>query len=120
MKYNNFLVPAALLLASGCASFNSGDILASRTDLRRMLSDRDVKPFSELRVVWKNFPYKNPTDAIGEGSINAGGLIRWPAKLLLPVGFALVALQGFSEIVKRIGYLLGVHNMDVHYERPLQ
>ena len=36
---------------------------------------------------------------------NAGGLIRWPAMVLLPLGFALVLLQGVSEIVKRIGWL---------------
>ena len=71
-------------------------------------------------LAWTSWPMFAESYRIGEGSINAGGLIRWPAKLLLPVGFALVALQGFSEIVKRIGYLLGVHNMDVHYERPLQ
>jgi TRAP-type mannitol/chloroaromatic compound transport system permease small subunit len=38
----------------------------------------------------------------GEMSSNAGGLIRWPAKLLIPVGFALLLLQGLSELIKRI------------------
>jgi TRAP-type mannitol/chloroaromatic compound transport system permease small subunit len=38
----------------------------------------------------------------GEVSSNAGGLVRWPALLLLPVGFALVGLQGVAEIIKRI------------------
>ncbi|GAB3544037.1 TRAP transporter small permease subunit [Noviherbaspirillum agri] len=42
-----------------------------------------------------------------EVSSNAGGLIIWPAKLLIPVGFLLLALQGFSELIKRIGYLQG-------------
>ena len=42
---------------------------------------------------------------IDEASSNAGGLIRWPVKLLLPVGFALLALQGISEIIKRIAAL---------------
>ncbi len=71
-------------------------------------------------LAWTAWPMFAESYRIGETSVNAGGLIRWPAKLLLPVGFALVALQGISEIIKRIGYLLGVHNMDVHYERPLQ
>ena len=42
-----------------------------------------------------------------EASSNAGGLIRWPVKLLLPLGFALMALQGISEIIKRIAALDG-------------
>ena len=70
MRLNHFLVPAALLLSAGCASFTSGDVLTSRSDLRRMLDEREVKPASEILIVWKNFPYKNPTDTIGEGAIN--------------------------------------------------
>ena len=42
-----------------------------------------------------------------EVSSNAGGLIVWPAKLLIPIGFLLLTLQGISELIKRIGYLLG-------------
>ena len=56
----------------------------------------------------------------GEMSQNAGGLIRWPATLAMPVGFALVFLQGLGEVVKRIAYLRGVYQMDTHYEKPLQ
>ena len=41
----------------------------------------------------------------GEVSSNAGGLIRWPAMLLLPLGFVLMMLQGLSEIIKRMGWL---------------
>lgn len=41
----------------------------------------------------------------GETSNNAGGLILWPAKLLLPVGFGLMALQGLSELIKRAAAL---------------
>ena len=44
----------------------------------------------------------------GEESSDAGGLIRWPAKLLIPIGFALLILQAFSELVKRIAFLAGV------------
>ncbi|MBI3140344.1 MAG: TRAP transporter small permease subunit [Rhodocyclales bacterium] len=43
-----------------------------------------------------------------EMSENAGGLIRWPAYALVPVGFALLGLQGLSELIKRIGYLQGL------------
>lgn len=56
----------------------------------------------------------------GEVSSNAGGLIRWPAALMLPVGFALVSLQGLAEVIKRIAWLLDRHDMAIHYERPLQ
>jgi len=55
-----------------------------------------------------------------EMSSNAGGLVRWPAMLLLPLGFALMVLQGLSEIIKRICYLMGIHQMDTHYEKPVQ
>jgi TRAP-type mannitol/chloroaromatic compound transport system permease small subunit len=56
----------------------------------------------------------------GEVSSNAGGLIRWPAMLLLPLGFVLMMLQGLSEIIKRMGWLTHSYEMDIHYERPLQ
>ena len=55
-----------------------------------------------------------------EMSSNAGGLIRWPIALMLPVGFGLLTLQGIAEIIKRVGWLNGTYNMDVHYEKPLQ
>jgi len=41
----------------------------------------------------------------GEMSSNAGGLIRWPAMLMLPLGFATVFIQGFFEVVKRVAWL---------------
>ena len=56
----------------------------------------------------------------GEMSNNAGGLIRWPVVMLLPLGFALMFLQGLSEIIKRVCYLQGIFKMDTHYEKPLQ
>ena len=52
------------------------------------------------------------------------GLIRWPVKLLLPLGFALLALQGLSELIKRIAALRGADSRagrSAHeYERPMQ
>lgn len=56
----------------------------------------------------------------GEVSSNAGGLIRWPAVLMLPLGFALLALQGVSEVIKRAAWLAHKLELDMHYERPLQ
>ena len=58
--------------------------------------------------------------AIQEMSSNAGGLIRWPVKLLLPVGFALMALQGISELIKRFEALAHHHQLQYEYEKPLQ
>ena len=56
----------------------------------------------------------------GEVSNNAGGLIRWPAMMMLPLGFALMFLQGVSEVIKRVGYLMGIYQLDIHYEKPVQ
>jgi len=55
-----------------------------------------------------------------EMSNNAGGLIRWPAMAMLPLGFALMLAQGLAEIIKRVGWLMHRIDMDTHYERPLQ
>jgi TRAP-type mannitol/chloroaromatic compound transport system permease small subunit len=57
---------------------------------------------------------------IHETSSNAGGLIRWPVKLLLPVGFTLMAAQGVSEIIKRIAALVNYQPDEFTYEKPLQ
>ena len=57
---------------------------------------------------------------IGEVSTNAGGLVRWPIKIFLPIGFALLSFQGVSELIKRIAMLTGHMKADLHYERPLQ
>ncbi len=64
-------------------------------------------PFCVLMILlsWPVFmgAYNN-----GEMSQNAGGLIRWPAYLLVPVGFALLIMQGVSELIKRIAFLRGL------------
>jgi TRAP-type mannitol/chloroaromatic compound transport system permease small subunit len=44
----------------------------------------------------------------GEMSENAGGLIRWPVYAVVPVGFTLLGLQGLSEVIKRVGFLMGL------------
>jgi len=56
----------------------------------------------------------------GEMSSNAGGLVRWPVMLLIPLGFGLLILQGLSEMIKRVGWLSHKYDMETHYERPLQ
>jgi TRAP-type mannitol/chloroaromatic compound transport system permease small subunit len=71
-------------------------------------------------MTYLSYPYFLNTLVSGEMSQNAGGLIRWPAVLALPVGFAMVWLQGLAELIKRVAYLRGEYAMDTHYEKPLQ
>ncbi|TWO65523.1 TRAP transporter small permease subunit [Caenimonas sedimenti] len=75
---------------------------------------------SMAAMFWFAAPYFLRAFTSGEMSNNAGGLIRWPAVLMLPLGFALVFLQGISEAIKRVGWLTHRYEMDLHYERPLQ
>ena len=58
--------------------------------------------------LWLTAHFFQVSFSSGERSPNAGGLILWPAKLLMPIGFALLTLQGLSEIVKRLGFLSGL------------
>ena len=71
-------------------------------------------------LAWMSWPWFVESFFNNEMSSNAGGLIRWPVKLLIPLGFGLLVLQGVSEIIKRIAFLRGLITMDTHYERPLQ
>jgi TRAP-type mannitol/chloroaromatic compound transport system permease small subunit len=67
-------------------------------------------------LVWLSWPLFAESWRLQEMSPDAGGLIRWPVKLLLPLGFGLLLLQGISEIIKRIGVLTG--NTQLPAERP--
>jgi TRAP-type mannitol/chloroaromatic compound transport system permease small subunit len=58
-------------------------------------------------LAWLAWPMFMDAWTTHEMSPDAGGLARWPVKLLLPVGFGLLALQGVAEIIKRIGVLTG-------------
>ena len=71
-------------------------------------------------LIYFTWPWFVESWLINESSSNAGGLIRWPVKLLLPVGFCLMALQGVSEIIKRIAALEHVIDIEFKYEKPLQ
>jgi len=73
-----------------------------------------------LILIYFTWPFFLDSWRIHEGSQNAGGLIRWPVKLLLPVGFALMALQGLSEIIKRLAALVEGYRLEFRYEKPLQ
>jgi TRAP-type mannitol/chloroaromatic compound transport system permease small subunit len=60
-----------------------------------------------LLFIYMSWPVFIRTYTHGEISTNAGGLLIWPARVLVPIGFTLLLLQGFSELVKRIAYLAG-------------
>lgn len=75
---------------------------------------------SMLVMLYYSWPLFASMYASGEMSSNAGGLIRWPAMLMLPLGFTLLLLQGTSEIIKRMAWLAHQYDADFHYERPLQ
>jgi TRAP-type mannitol/chloroaromatic compound transport system permease small subunit len=59
-------------------------------------------------ILWLSWPVFVNAWQSGEMSSNAGGLIRWPARLIVPAGFFLLSLQGVSELIKRIAFLMGL------------
>jgi TRAP-type mannitol/chloroaromatic compound transport system permease small subunit len=61
-----------------------------------------------ILVLYLGFPVLLSKIASGEVSPNAGGLLRWPVWLALPIGFVLLLLQGWSELIKRIAFLRGI------------
>jgi len=61
-----------------------------------------------ILMTWLAWPVFVEALARHEVSTNAGGLIIWPARLLVPIGFVLLALQGVSELIKRIAFLRGL------------
>ena len=74
-----------------------------------------------LLILYDAIPFAQVSIVSQEMSSNAGGLIVWPAKLLVPVGFLLLILQGISEIIKRIAFLAGKidgHEFAKHVTTP--
>ena len=61
-----------------------------------------------ITIMWLSWPVFLDAYRSDEVSTNAGGLMVWPARLMLPLGFFLLVLQGFSELIKRIAFLLGL------------
>ena len=59
-------------------------------------------------IMWLSWPVFVDAYARHEVSTNAGGLIIWPARLLVPIGFALLIVQGLSELIKRFAFLRGL------------
>jgi TRAP-type mannitol/chloroaromatic compound transport system permease small subunit len=59
-------------------------------------------------IMWLAWPVFVEAWQRNEISTNAGGLIIWPARLMVPVGFLLLIVQGASELIKRIAFLRGL------------
>jgi len=122
-----YLFAAIFLLAAGYTLKHNGhvriDILYGRlTERRRAWVDLIgslffLLPFS-LLLLWFSWPGFIDAFQHSEMSPDAGGLLRWPVRLLIPLGFALLALQGFSEIVKRVAFLRG--QITLSSEHPVE
>ena len=112
-----YLFAAAFLLASGYTLLHREhvrvDVVSSRFSKRTQIW-LDVFGFVVVltpmcaAVLWFGIPFFLQGYQSGEMSSNAGGLIRWPVYLMMPVGFALLLLQGWSELIKRIAFLKGL------------
>jgi TRAP-type mannitol/chloroaromatic compound transport system permease small subunit len=119
-----------------CVMFGAAQVLRVnehvRVDLAYARYSTHVKVYVDLigltffmlpvlaAMIYYSWPLFVDRFTSGEMSQSAGGLIRWPVMLTLPVGFALLFLQGISEIIKRVAWLNHDYEMDTHYERPLQ
>jgi TRAP-type mannitol/chloroaromatic compound transport system permease small subunit len=72
-----------------------------------------------LMFIWLSWPIFIRTYTHSEISGSAGGLIIWPARLLVPVGFTLLSLQGLSEFIKRVAFLTGAGPDPIKRHDPL-
>ncbi|NYT57899.1 TRAP transporter small permease subunit [Alcaligenaceae bacterium] len=112
-----YLFGAIFLLAAGYTFLRNEhvrvDVLAQRFSRRTQIYIEIIGivlflfPACML-IFWLSLPFFYQSFALHELSSNTGGLIRWPAKLLIPVGFGLLILAGFSQLIKCIGFLRGV------------
>jgi len=112
-----YLFAAAFLLAAGYTLLHGEhvriDVISSHLTKRKQIWI-DVIGFIFFltpvcfAVLWFGIPFFLKGFQSGEISGNAGGLIRWPVYLMMPLGFALLLLQGWSELIKRIAFLQGL------------
>lgn len=111
-----FLFSGAFLLAAAYTLLSNEhvkvDLLYSNLSRRKQLWIEVLGtifflfPFC-LVTIYLSWPIVMAKMASGEVSNNTGGLVQWPAWMLIPIGFALLALQGLSELIKRIAILRG-------------
>lgn len=126
-----YLFGAIFLLASGYTFLRNEhvrvDVLSQKLSKRAQVR---IEIFgviffllpAAILVFWLSIPFFYQSFITGELSSNTAGLIRWPAKLLIPVGFGLLILSGISHLFKCIGYLKGVcsNPMDVGDEKSAE
>jgi len=111
-----YLFGAMFLLAAGYTLLKNEhvrvDILAQRLPRRTQIK---IEIFGVLcfllpacaLIMWLSWPMFMDSFLSNEQSSNSGGLVRWPVKLLIPVGFALLVAAGVSHAIKCIGFLRG-------------
>ena len=112
-----YLFAAVFLLCAGYTLLNDEhiriDVISSRLSRRTQVwidifgTLFFLLPVS-LFIMWLSWPVFMNAWTSQEISSNAGGLIRWPARLLVPLGFCLLSLQGISELIKRVAFLRGL------------
>lgn len=133
---SNSLLEIQWYLFAGCVMFGAAQVLRVnehvRVDVLYGMYPTRIKVLVDLfgliffllpvmgTIAWLSVPFLVKMYVSGEMSSNAGGLIRWPVMATIPLGLGLLILQAVSEIIKRVGWLMHVHDMDTHYERPLQ
>jgi TRAP-type mannitol/chloroaromatic compound transport system permease small subunit len=71
-------------------------------------------------IAWMSIPMVVNSFRIWEHSSDPGGLLRWPIKIAIPIGFVLLAVQGVAEIIKKYAVATGVREPGKAYERPVQ
>jgi len=71
-------------------------------------------------ITWMSIPMVTNSVLSGEYSSDPGGLLRWPIKVCIPLGFALLGLQGVADIIKKIAIARGIRSPGKAYERPVQ
>ena len=111
-----YLYSAVFLLCSGYTFMRNEhvriDLVSNRLSARGatgwILSESwcFLLPVASM-IVWMSWPSFVDSYVTGEQSSNAGGLVRWPVRLLIPVGFSLLGLQAISELIKRAAFLTG-------------
>ncbi len=111
-----YLFGALFLLASGYTLLKNGhvrvDVLAQRLPKRAQMA---IEIFGVLffllpacgLIMWLAWPMFWESWTSGETSSNSGGLVRWPVKLLIPVGFTLLIAAALSHLIKCVGFLAG-------------
>ena len=112
-----YFFAASFLIAAGYTLLNGEhvkiDVVSSKLSKRAQIWI-DVIGFTCFltpmcaAILWYGIPFFLKGFHTGEMSTNAGGLVRWPVYAMIPLGFGLLLLQGWSELIKRIAFLQGL------------